>query len=160
MNTKEPKNHIINNPNITTSRASKRFQILAGVQIILVVQAMELLQFLQAAHDDQQQQQHQQLWWWAAAIIPTVLGLIFVHLTLPMVQQFVLVPRRLKQVMERQGVTGPPPQWLMGNMGERMKMVLEVQQKDMDVGDYDLVPRVLPFHVSWTKQYGKWLQAS
>ena len=123
---------------------------------------MELLQFLQAAHDDQQQQQqqqYQQLWWWAAAIIPTVLGLIFVHLTLSIVQQFVLVPRRVMQMMERQGVTGPPPQWMLGNLGERKKRVLEVQQKDMNVGDYDILPHVVPFHVAWTKQYGKWLQA-
>jgi hypothetical protein len=117
---------------------------------------MELLQFLQqAAHGDHQQQ----LWWWAAAIIPTVLGLLFVHWTLvPMVQEFVLMPRRVKRVMGRQGVSGPPPQWLMGNMAERKKMVKEVQQKDMEVGDYDILPRIVPFHVAWTKQYGKWIE--
>ena len=112
---------------------------------------MELLQqFLrQAVHDDQQ------LWWWAAAIIPTLLGLLFVHWTLSVVQEYVLSPRRVKRVLERQGVSGPPPQWIMGNMAERRKMVQEVQQKDMEVGDYNILPRIVPFHVKWTKQYGK-----
>ena len=34
-------------------------------------------------------------------------------------------------------------------------MLQEAEAKDMDVGDYDIVPRILPHHVAWTKQYGK-----
>jgi hypothetical protein len=43
----------------------------------------------------------------------------------------------------------------MGNIPERKKMVEEAQQTDMEIGDYEILPRIMPHHCAWTKQYGK-----
>lgn len=39
-------------------------------------------------------------------------------------------------------------------------MVEEARQTDMEIGDYDILPRIMPFHSAWTKQYGNWAAPS
>lgn len=88
------------------------------------------------------------------AIVPTLLFLVLVHLALYVLREFVILPRRIKWALERQGVRGPPLRSIMGNIPERNKMIEEAQQTDMEIGDYDILPRIMPFHSAWTKQYG------
>lgn len=88
------------------------------------------------------------------AIVPTLLFLALVHLVFYVLREFVIPPRRIKWALEKQGVRGPPLRSIMGNLPERYKMVEEAQQTDMEIGDYDILPRVMPYHSAWTKQYG------
>ncbi|CAH8277416.1 unnamed protein product [Arabidopsis lyrata] len=66
-----------------------------------------------------------------------------------------LTPRRIKKIMERQGVTGPKPRPLTGNILEISAMVSQSASKDCDSIHHDIVGRLLPHYVSWSKQYGK-----
>ena len=93
---------------------------------------------------------HVGLW----AIVPTLLFLVLVHLAFYALREFVIVPLRIKWALEKQGVRGPPVRSIMGNIPERKKMIEEAQQTDMEIGDYDILPRIMPFHSAWTKQYG------
>ncbi|CAH2079734.1 unnamed protein product [Thlaspi arvense] len=66
-----------------------------------------------------------------------------------------LTPRRIKKIMARQGVTGPKPRPLTGNILEISAMVSKSVSKDCDSIHHDIVGRLLPHYVSWSKQYGK-----
>jgi hypothetical protein len=89
------------------------------------------------------------------AIVPTLLFLVLVHFAIYVLREFVILPRRIKWALEKQGVRGPPLRSIMGNIPERKKMVEEAQQTDMEIGDYEILPRIMPHHCAWTKQYGK-----
>ncbi|KAI3462533.1 hypothetical protein Pfo_019196 [Paulownia fortunei] len=66
-----------------------------------------------------------------------------------------LTPRRIKKIMEEQGVRGPKPQFLVGNILDMASLVVKSTSKDMDSLHHDIVGRLLPHFVSWSKTYGK-----
>ncbi|XP_018481240.1 cytokinin hydroxylase isoform X2 [Raphanus sativus] len=66
-----------------------------------------------------------------------------------------LTPRRIKKIMAGQGVTGPKPRLLTGNILEISAMVSQSVSKDCDSIHHDIVGRLLPHYVTWSKQYGK-----
>ncbi|XP_044506863.1 cytokinin hydroxylase-like [Mangifera indica] len=66
-----------------------------------------------------------------------------------------LTPRRIKRVMEKQGVRGPKPRLLTGNMTEMASLISQSTAKDMNHLSHDTVGRLLPHYVTWSQQYGK-----
>ncbi|OVA04993.1 Cytochrome P450 [Macleaya cordata] len=66
-----------------------------------------------------------------------------------------LNPRRIRKVMEKQGVHGPKPRFLVGNLGDVSSFVSKATSNDMDSIHHDTVPRLLPHFLHWSKQYGK-----
>ncbi|XP_010528474.1 PREDICTED: cytokinin hydroxylase [Tarenaya hassleriana] len=66
-----------------------------------------------------------------------------------------LTPRRIRKMMARQGVTGPSPRPLTGNIVEIASMVSRSLANDCDSIHHDIVDRLLPHYVAWSKQYGK-----
>ncbi|KAL3735241.1 hypothetical protein ACJRO7_024384 [Eucalyptus globulus] len=64
-------------------------------------------------------------------------------------------PRRIKKIMERQGVRGPRPRLLVGNIVDMVSLVAKSTSDDMDSIRHDIVPRLLPHYVLWSRQYGK-----
>ncbi|XP_010061877.2 cytokinin hydroxylase-like isoform X1 [Eucalyptus grandis] len=64
-------------------------------------------------------------------------------------------PRRIKKIMERQGVRGPRPRLLIGNILDMASLVAKATSDDMDSIRHDVVPRLLPHYVLWSQQYGK-----
>ncbi|OWM64438.1 cytokinin hydroxylase-like [Punica granatum] len=66
-----------------------------------------------------------------------------------------LTPRRIKKVMERQGVRGPSPQFLLGNIPDMASLVSKSTSCGMDSIRHDIVDRLLPHYVLWSKQFGK-----
>lgn len=65
-----------------------------------------------------------------------------------------LTPRRIKKIMAGQGVTGPKPRPLTGNILEISAMVSQSVSKDCGCIHHDIVGRLLPHYVTWSKQYG------
>jgi len=57
--------------------------------------------------------------------------------------------------MNRQGVKGPSSHLILGNLPEFTLLNKAETKKDMTTGDYDIVPRILPFHVRNCQTYGK-----
>lgn len=65
-----------------------------------------------------------------------------------------LTPRRIRKIMEKQGVRGPKPRFLVGNILDMASLVGKSTAADMDSIHHDLVPRLLPHFVVWSKIYG------
>ncbi|KAL6010155.1 hypothetical protein ACLOJK_000586 [Asimina triloba] len=65
------------------------------------------------------------------------------------------IPRRIRKVMEKQGIRGPKPRFLVGNLFDVASIVAKSTSSDMDSIHHDIVSRVLPHYVLWSKQYGK-----
>ncbi|KAM7280022.1 hypothetical protein ACFE04_007156 [Oxalis oulophora] len=57
--------------------------------------------------------------------------------------------------MEKQGVYGPKPRLLTGNLLDVASFVSKSTSKDMDHISHDTVGRLLPYYAAWSKQYGK-----
>ncbi|KAJ6421435.1 hypothetical protein OIU84_028751 [Salix udensis] len=57
--------------------------------------------------------------------------------------------------MAKQGVRGPKPRPLIGNILDVASFVSQATSKDMDHITHDTVDRLLPHYVAWSRQYGK-----
>ncbi|XP_022770044.1 cytokinin hydroxylase-like isoform X2 [Durio zibethinus] len=68
---------------------------------------------------------------------------------------YLLIPRRIRKIMEKQGVRGPKPRGITGNIHEMFSLISQSTSKDMDTIDHDIVGRLLPHYVKWSKLYGK-----
>ncbi|KZV27842.1 cytokinin hydroxylase [Dorcoceras hygrometricum] len=66
-----------------------------------------------------------------------------------------LSPRRIRKVMENQGVNGPKPRFLVGNILEMTSLLAQSTSSDMDSIHHDIVGRLLPHYTVWSKIYGK-----
>lgn len=66
-----------------------------------------------------------------------------------------LTPRRIKKIMEKQGVGGPKPRFLVGNIMEIGALVSKSTSQDMETIDHDIVGRLMPHFVVWSQIYGK-----
>ncbi|TMW84948.1 hypothetical protein EJD97_024086 [Solanum chilense] len=68
---------------------------------------------------------------------------------------YYLIPKRITKIMEKQGVRGPKPRFLVGNIIDMASLVSESTSNDMDSIHHDIVTRLLPHYVAWSKIYGK-----
>lgn len=65
-----------------------------------------------------------------------------------------LTPRSIRKVMEKQGVNGPKPRFLVGNLMDMSSLTSKSTSSDMDCIRHDIVPRLLPHYVLWSEQFG------
>lgn len=72
---------------------------------------------------------------------------------------YFLNPRRIKKIMERQGVRGPKPRPLKGNILDMASLVSQTTSQDMKSINHDIVGRLLPHYVAWSKEYGMLLRS-
>ncbi|XP_073057457.1 cytokinin hydroxylase-like [Primulina eburnea] len=68
---------------------------------------------------------------------------------------YYITPKRIRKIMEKQGVHGPKPRFLVGNILEMASLVAKSTSHDMDSINHDIVGRLLPHFVSWSESYGK-----
>ncbi|KAH8940043.1 hypothetical protein BDL97_15G067200 [Sphagnum fallax] len=95
------------------------------------------------------------IWSALSTSLLTVLLIWAAYIVVGAVDKFVISPMRIKRIMNSQGVKGPSPHFLLGNLPE-MTMLEEAEtKKDMKTGDYDIVSHVQPFHVQNCQAYGK-----
>ncbi|GMH04308.1 hypothetical protein Nepgr_006147 [Nepenthes gracilis] len=66
-----------------------------------------------------------------------------------------ICPRRIKKIMEEQGVCGPKPRPLTGNLLDMASLTAASTSGDMPSIDHHVVSRLLPHYVLWSKKYGK-----
>jgi len=62
--------------------------------------------------------------------------------------------------MEKQGVNGPKPSFLIGNIREVASLVSTAVSQDMKTISHDIVARIMPHFVVWSNQYGMYLSTS
>ncbi|CAN6204414.1 unnamed protein product [Urochloa humidicola] len=68
---------------------------------------------------------------------------------------YVLTPLRIRRAMARQGVRGPPPRPLVGNLRDVSALVSRATAADMPALTHDIVGRLMPHYVLWSRTYGK-----
>uniref|UniRef100_A0A0E0M108 Cytochrome P450 n=1 Tax=Oryza punctata TaxID=4537 RepID=A0A0E0M108_ORYPU len=66
-----------------------------------------------------------------------------------------LTPMRIRRAMAAQGVRGPPPRPLVGNLREVSALVARATADDMPSLSHDIVGRLMPHYVLWSGTYGK-----
>lgn len=85
---------------------------------------------------------------------------VFVYLLLRVACETIwcywLTPRRIRKTMEKQGVRGPKPRFLVGNIHDMASLVAKSTSHDMDSINHDIVGRLLPQFVCWSKTYGNY----
>ncbi|KAL4308835.1 hypothetical protein GQ457_01G037120 [Hibiscus cannabinus] len=85
-----------------------------------------------------------------------VLFMIFLFkLVFDTISCYLLIPRRIRKTMEEQGVHGPKPCGVTGNILEMSNLTSQSTSKDMETIHHDIVGRLLPHYVKWSKSYGK-----
>lgn len=93
-------------------------------------------------------------------VTEVLLGLLAVCLVLLVrvayetVSCYLLIPRRIKKIMNKQGVRGPKPRFLVGNLLDMASLISKSTSSDMDSINHDIVGRLLPHLVLWSKLYG------
>lgn len=96
-----------------------------------------------------------------AAVALTTLLVIFLGLLVRIAYDtlscYWITPRRIKKMMEKQGVRGPKPRPLIGNILDMASLVSKSTSQDMNTIDHDIVGRLLPHYVAWSKIYGMYL---
>jgi cytokinin trans-hydroxylase len=94
---------------------------------------------------------------WSALCTSLLTALLMwvAYIVLGTVNKFVITPMRIKRIMNSQGVKGPSSHLLLGNLPEMTMLKEAATKNDMKTGDYDIVSRVLPFHVQNCQAYGK-----
>jgi len=70
---------------------------------------------------------------------------------------YLLTPMRIRRVMARQGVRGPPPRPFIGNLRDVSALVARATAGDMPALSHDIVGRLLPHYVRWSKMYGEYM---
>ncbi|XP_062196384.1 cytokinin hydroxylase-like [Phragmites australis] len=94
------------------------------------------------------------------------LGLLGLVLALPLlfmltravlvtVSCYCLTPMRIQRILAGQGVHGPPARLLVGNLRDVSALIAETTACDMGSLSHDIVGRLLPHYVRWSKMYGR-----
>ena len=68
---------------------------------------------------------------------------------------YFLTPLRICRIMARQGVHGPPPRPLIGNLRDVSVLVAQATADDMPALSHDIVGRLMPHYVLWSRSYGE-----
>lgn len=92
---------------------------------------------------------------WTIIIAALVVVMVKVVVYESIISSYWLTPRRIRKIMERQGVRGPKPRFLVGNILDMASLLSQSTSKDMDSIRHDVVPRLLPHFLLWSKAYGK-----
>ncbi|XP_059454628.1 cytochrome P450 714C2-like [Corylus avellana] len=90
-------------------------------------------------------------------IIITIALLWLVSTLLQMCDAQILKPRRLRSILRKQGIRGPPPSFFLGNIGDMKKMKSSAskdQQKEEQAITHDCSSALFPFFDEWRKSYG------
>ncbi|KAF8364681.1 hypothetical protein HHK36_033361 [Tetracentron sinense] len=89
---------------------------------------------------------------WSLALL--AFGSFFVYLY----SILLLKPKRLREKLRRQGITGPPPSFLYGNLPEMRKIQSSVTKAPNDheaeILEHDYTSTLFPYFEQWRKEYG------
>jgi hypothetical protein len=89
-------------------------------------------------------------------IIITIALLGLVSALMKMCEALILKPKRLRSILRKQGIRGPPPSFLLGNIGDMKKSSASKahQQKGEQAITHNCSSAFFPFFDEWRKSYG------
>ncbi|XVE75517.1 hypothetical protein DITRI_Ditri12bG0099900 [Diplodiscus trichospermus] len=93
----------------------------------------------------------------SSKIVVTVLMVGLLALLLRLFEELILKPKRLRSMLRKQGISGPAPSILLGNIPE-MKKIQSMQSKFCKEGEqvitHNCCSAMFPFLDHWRNQYG------
>ncbi|KAK8518618.1 hypothetical protein V6N13_018100 [Hibiscus sabdariffa] len=87
-------------------------------------------------------------------LISSVVLAGFLALLLHFYNDLLLKPRKLRLKLQNQGIRGPPPSFLYGNIHQMTRIPLQSPQIHNPVISHHWFPTLFPFLHKWTNQYG------
>ncbi|KAH9609310.1 hypothetical protein KSS87_013610, partial [Heliosperma pusillum] len=79
----------------------------------------------------------------------------FIKISYETISFYWLSPRRINKIMEKQGVHGPKPRLLLGNLPDISSLVASSTSLDMPNISHNIVSRLHPHYLLWSHKYGK-----
>ncbi|KAL2620044.1 hypothetical protein R1flu_000249 [Riccia fluitans] len=83
-----------------------------------------------------------------------VLFAVLLHRLLQFIRIYIWNPLRYRRAMQRQGVSGPTPYLMTGNLPEVQALKAESWKRPMNGISHDYVDRLFPHYRLWTEKYG------
>jgi cytokinin trans-hydroxylase len=95
--------------------------------------------------------------WWILAIvtISSLINMVVFYKVHSLVTKFWWAPLKLRKTMEQQGWKGPKFCIFVGNMPEIIKFRKQELSKELGIRNFDIMSRVYPQYVLFSKKYGK-----
>ena len=88
----------------------------------------------------------------------TSLLLGFITLIIGLFDSLILKPNRLRSRLRKQGIQGPPPSFLIGNLWDLKKTRTkesELSEEGENMITHNISSMVFPYFDKWSEQYGK-----
>ena len=104
-----------------------------------------------------------ELLFWLAKIMPTSMLLAFIGLLISLLEAVILKPRRVRSKLLNQGIQGPPPSFLLGNLWDMRETRLkgftdsklpQIAEAAEQVIAHNCSSIIFPCLDQWRKQYG------
>jgi len=96
------------------------------------------------------------IWWMLALVtISSLITMVVFHKVHSLVIKFWWTPLKLRKTMEQQGWKGPKFSIFVGNILEIFKFRKGELSKDLGIRNFDIMSRVYPQYVLFSKKYGK-----
>ncbi|CAM6048164.1 unnamed protein product [Sphagnum compactum] len=94
--------------------------------------------------------------WWMLAFVTTstLITMVVFHKVHSLVTKFWWTPLKLRKTMEQQGWKGPKFCIFVGNVPEIFKFCKGELSKDLGIRNFDIMSRVYPQYVLFSKKYG------
>jgi len=86
-----------------------------------------------------------------------ILAILLLKLLYDNLSCYWFTPLRIKKIMEMQGVRGPKPSFLTGNILDMASLVSKTTSQDMKTISHDIVGRLLPHFLLWSTQFGMYI---
>ncbi|XVE99239.1 hypothetical protein REPUB_Repub03eG0180600 [Reevesia pubescens] len=91
-------------------------------------------------------------------ILLSILLLVSFSLLARLFDALILKPKRLQSMLQKQGIKGPPPSFLLGNISDLMKISRKGCTKLPEEGEqaitHNFTSALFPFYNQWSEQYG------
>jgi len=95
------------------------------------------------------------IWLMLALVTTTLISMVVFYKVHSLVTRFWWTPLKLRKTMEQQGWKGPKFSIFVGNMPEIFKFRKGELSKDLGIRNFDIMSRVHPQYVLFSKKYGK-----
>ncbi|KAG8633628.1 cytochrome P450 714C2 [Manihot esculenta] len=88
-------------------------------------------------------------------ILFTIVVIALLGVLLRLYNVLVMKPKRLRSVLKKQGINGPPPAFLLGNMRQIQKTLSSVVKANAPPLIHNYAALLFPFIELWQKEYGQ-----
>ncbi|KAJ7566989.1 hypothetical protein O6H91_02G127200 [Diphasiastrum complanatum] len=87
--------------------------------------------------------------------VSTAILILACNATFKLLRYYCLQPWALVRALQAQGLKGPVPRFLLGNISQIVETRNEMEVYDMEIGDHNILSRICPYYCQWSAEYGK-----